>query len=242
MEDGSPHLSLMRFSLMEHEGDIAILMVSVLTCEVWGRLCQRLSIGRLLICLLCRASLVALQSTKRATKKYTALVRNPAVALLVHDFDGLRHSGSAPGSAAATASAPAAPASSADGAASAGAGLAVRAPAEGASSSADTGDHYSHGSYSITVYGAMEFPGEELAERCRQVHLAANPRYAHFIVGDDVAIMMLKPSMARLCNIHDAVQTWARGSGSAEGGSSPAPSSVGKAAVESAVGGAAAPA
>lgn len=205
VEDGSPHLSLMQFSLMEHEGDIAIVM-----------------------------------STKRATKKYAALVRNPAVALLVHDFDGLRHSGSAPGSAEAPASAPAA---TSDAAASASAGLAVRAPADGASSSGSTGDHYSHGSYSITVYGSMEFPGEELAERCRQVHLAANPRYSHFIVGDDVAIMMLKPRMARLCNIHDAVQTWARGSGSADGGSSPAPSPVGKvAAQDSAVGGAAAPA
>lgn len=173
-------------------------------------------------------------------------MRNPAVALLVHDFDGLRHSTGADTSHEASGAAsvvPAAAQSTPD--ASAGAGLAVRAPAGVAdsASSAGSGDHYSRGSYSITVYGEIEFPGEELAERCRQVHLAANPRYSHFIVGEDVAIMMLKPRMARLCNIHDAVQTWARGSGSADGGSSPALSPAAKApAAAAASGGAAAPA
>ena len=55
-------------------------------------------------------------------------------------------------------------------------------------------------------------PGPE-AERFRQAHLRANPRYPQFIVGEDIAILAVEVQKARICDIHDRVTKWSVGEG-----------------------------
>lgn len=93
---------------------------------------------------------IIILSTKRATKKFSALVSNPKVAVLVHDFDTLRSSGSDAGS-------------------------------EGGVS--ERGDHYARGTSSVTVYGGVTVAVGDVQERCRALHLLANPKYPQFILG-----------------------------------------------------------
>ena len=50
-------------------------------------------------------------------------------------------------------------------------------------------------------------PGPD-AERFRQAHLRANPRYPQFIVGEDIAMLAVEVQNARICDIHDRVTKW----------------------------------
>jgi hypothetical protein len=130
-------------------------------------------------------------STRRDSKKFRALIRNPRVALLVHDFDGRRGGGAGAG-AGAGAAAPAAPA----------------APAAAASSTschAQSGG----GTCSVTVYGDAVVVEGALCERLRAAHLARNPSYAQFIRSDDtIAVIAVSPRRARIANIDDRVSVW----------------------------------
>jgi hypothetical protein len=110
-------------------------------------------------------------STKMATKKFVAITSNPKVAILIHDFNGLRNSSATP-----------------------------------------TGDHYSQGTYSVTIYGEAEVIPQNtpLRDRCLRTHLEANSKYAQFIIGDDVALLLVRPKLARICNVMDNVEHWQR--------------------------------
>jgi general stress protein 26 len=112
-------------------------------------------------------------STQKSSKKWTAICANPKVALLMHDFDGLKRSDAA----------------------------------------VDVGDerkcdHYISGTYSVTVYGRAELAEGRLLELSKQAHLAANKSYAHFIEGPDIAVFVVRPTLARMANVHDKVETW----------------------------------
>lgn len=67
-----------------------------------------------------------------------------------------------------------------------------------------------HGrSYSITLNGkAIPLPRAAVSERYRQIHLQNNQDYAQFIVGDDIAVILVKVNSARLCDIKDNVTQW----------------------------------
>ena len=94
-------------------------------------------------------------STRRDTKKFAAIISNPRVAVLVHDFVG------------------------------------------------------DHGTASVTINGTMHVTEGEQEERCRAAHLAKNAKMAQFIVGEQVAILVVTPQSARICNIQDKVTYWA---------------------------------
>jgi len=64
--------------------------------------------------------------------------------------------------------------------------------------------------YSITLNGTVRVEEGELAERYRAVHLARNEAYGQFIVGDDIAIITVKLTRARVCDVHDNVTNFAR--------------------------------
>lgn len=115
---------------------------------------------------------VLVMTTRRDTKKYRALFTTPAVAVLIHDFDGVR-------------------ADDCD------------------SKSADLPS----GSLSITVYGDALIADGEVAERLRSAHLLRNPRYPQFITGDGIAVIAVRPTLARMCNVQDVVTTWANPKG-----------------------------
>lgn len=128
-------------------------------------------------------------STKRATKKFEALEKNPKVAVLVHDFEGLKEQSSS-----------------------------------SSSESSPVTDHYARGSYSVTLYGQVEVLSSEesdadsdsLRHRCLDSLLkATGSRYLQFMQGPECALLLIRPTLARICNIADNVTTWAK---------SPAPS------------------
>jgi hypothetical protein len=71
------------------------------------------------------------------------------------------------------------------------------------------------GSCSITVYGHIEVVTEkEKANELREFHLLKNPKYPQFIVGEDIAILRIMPTRARICDIRDKVEDWRSGSSS----------------------------
>jgi len=64
---------------------------------------------------------------------------------------------------------------------------------------------------SVTIYGVVrivEDPTKE--EYYRGIHLANNPRYHNFIVGDDIAVILVDVEAASIWNIHDPVSEWSR--------------------------------
>jgi hypothetical protein len=71
------------------------------------------------------------------------------------------------------------------------------------------GDQQSSLGYSITLNGECIIieSGEEM-ERYRAAHLKHNPDYPQFIVGEDIAILCIHVTSARVCNIHDQVEHW----------------------------------
>lgn len=73
----------------------------------------------------------------------------------------------------------------------------------GQNSIADKGVH------SITLNGHCEILNDmEKAARYRAKHLEHNPDYPQFIVGDDIAVLRVTITSARICNIDDQVTKW----------------------------------
>jgi hypothetical protein len=97
------------------------------------------------------------------TRKFKALVENPNVAILLHDFGG--------GGAEAT------------------------------------------NSLSVTLYGTAHVceAGGEQEARLRSLHLARNPSYRVFIEGEDIAVLAVQLSLARMCDTADKVTCWEAG-------------------------------
>ena len=141
-----------------------------------------------------------IMSTRTNTKKFQSLISNPSVAVLVHDFQST------------VTLQPAAPiaddssASSIVDSASASTSPPISANPAGPTTS---------GSCSITVYGRIEVITEkEKADELREFHLLKNPKYPQFIVGEDIAILRIMPTRARICDIRDKVEDWKSGSSS----------------------------
>jgi len=65
------------------------------------------------------------------------------------------------------------------------------------------------GVYSITLNGDCNIVEEgERSARYRAAHLKHNPDYPQFIVGDDIAMLCVNATSARICNIDDQVTKW----------------------------------
>ena len=63
--------------------------------------------------------------------------------------------------------------------------------------------------HSITLYGGVTILSGEDAEQMRSKHLLRHgDKYSQFIIGDDIAVLQVVISSAKLCNIHDEVTTW----------------------------------
>jgi hypothetical protein len=79
----------------------------------------------------------------------------------------------------------------------------------------DTADaeNYDSQRFSITLNGKVHEEEGALAERYREIHLSRNERFSQFIVGDDVAIVTVELTSARVCDVNDRVQHWSRASG-----------------------------
>ena len=71
---------------------------------------------------------------------------------------------------------------------------------------------YSHGPllsstrHSITLNGSVCEQKGELAEQYRAIHLRRNEAYRQFIVGEDIAILTVEITQARVCDVHDSVR------------------------------------
>eukprot|EP00586_Coscinodiscus_wailesii_P004360 CAMPEP_0172481804 /NCGR_PEP_ID=MMETSP1066-20121228/7916_1 /TAXON_ID=671091 /ORGANISM="Coscinodiscus wailesii, Strain CCMP2513" /LENGTH=102 /DNA_ID=CAMNT_0013244429 /DNA_START=242 /DNA_END=550 /DNA_ORIENTATION=+ len=61
---------------------------------------------------------------------------------------------------------------------------------------------------SITLNGDCQIVTGDEAERYRMAHLNHNPDYPQFIVGDNIAILRISVTAARICNINDQVIHW----------------------------------
>ncbi|KAG7371313.1 pyridoxamine 5'-phosphate oxidase [Nitzschia inconspicua] len=70
--------------------------------------------------------------------------------------------------------------------------------------------HDGQGMYSITLNGECRIlpNGSNKAEEYRQRHLEHNPEYPQFIVGDDIDILCVDVTSARICDIQDQVVQW----------------------------------
>jgi len=65
------------------------------------------------------------------------------------------------------------------------------------------------GLYSITLNGSCRIIEDTTtAEYYRSKHLAHNPDYPQFIVGDDIAMLCIDVTSARICDINDQVTKW----------------------------------
>lgn len=115
---------------------------------------------------------------RRDTKKFNALVANPKVAVLIHDFDGNRRSK-------------------------------YMAAAAQSTPKSDATDISEAGTASVTVYGVCQVADGELERRLRDLHRSNVPDdQEYFVCGDDVAMLAIVPTQARLCNINDQITTW----------------------------------
>ena len=66
-----------------------------------------------------------------------------------------------------------------------------------------------HGLYSITLNGDCSIVASPTkAEHYRAAHLKHNPDFPQFIVGNDIAILCIHVTSARICNVHDQVTMW----------------------------------
>ena len=64
--------------------------------------------------------------------------------------------------------------------------------------------------YSITLNGEVREEEGELAEAYRAFHLQRNAEYSQFIVGDDIAVISVKLTSARVCDVNDIVRHFSR--------------------------------
>ena len=222
-ENNEPHLSLMNFSFKEEDGIV--------------------------------------MSTRCNTKKFQALLANPSVAVLVHDFQSTSSlSASVIPKSTSSSTSPAQATTSSSSSSTTTTTTAISTTAVAGTSTVggtthantdhthantthtDTNTNNAHtntahtntapapatniqscqavgsgsgsvsvstvGSCSITVYGNIEVLSGEKAEELRAFHLSKNPSYPQFIVGDDIAIIRIFPTRARICDIRDKVLDW----------------------------------
>lgn len=120
-----------------------------------------------------------MMSTRTNTKKFEALVKNPKIAVLIHDFDCKRSGPESQISSCVCNN-----------------GTPVASPLP------------SPGTFSVTIYGEVQVAGGDRAESLRAKHLLINPDYEQFILGEDRAILVIQPTLARMCNINDNVSMW----------------------------------
>jgi len=74
---------------------------------------------------------------------------------------------------------------------------------------AEGSDDGTDGVHSITLNGVCTIVEDtERSERYRAAHLKHNPDYPQFIVGDDIAMLCVDVSTARICNVNDEVTRW----------------------------------
>jgi hypothetical protein len=67
----------------------------------------------------------------------------------------------------------------------------------------------SNGQYSITLNGDCRIVTDtNKVDAYRQAHLTNNPDYPQFIVGENIAILCVDVTSARICNIDDQVVKW----------------------------------
>ena len=64
--------------------------------------------------------------------------------------------------------------------------------------------------FSITLNGVVSLlqDTDESSIKYRKIHLMKNPKYEQFIVGDDIAVIIVKIDSARICDIKDKVTYW----------------------------------
>eukprot|EP00943_MAST-04B_sp_MAST-4B-sp1_P009256 g9256.t1 len=62
--------------------------------------------------------------------------------------------------------------------------------------------------YSITLYGTTRIAEGDEAKFFRGKHLEHNPKSKVFIEGQNIAIVLVNLTSARICNAADKVQTW----------------------------------
>jgi hypothetical protein len=119
-------------------------------------------------------------STRRNTKKFEALIKNPKVAILIHDFDCKRSESES------------------------------QTSTSSSSPTTPTTPAASPGTFSVTVYGEVLVASGERAEALRSNHLLINPDYRQFILGEEIAMLVIQPNLARMCNINDNVSMWSK--------------------------------
>ncbi len=64
------------------------------------------------------------------------------------------------------------------------------------------------GTCSVTVYGDLTIVSGEKESIYRDHHMKCNPKYKTFIEGDNIAVVVIQPSYARICDIKDQVSIW----------------------------------
>ena len=63
--------------------------------------------------------------------------------------------------------------------------------------------------HSITLYGNVTILSGDDAEQMRSKHLLRHgDKYSQFIIGENIAVLQVDVSSAKLCNIKDEVTTW----------------------------------
>jgi len=64
--------------------------------------------------------------------------------------------------------------------------------------------------FSITLNGIVSLLEDTSPSsiKYRKIHLMKNPKYEQFIVGDDIAVIIVKIDCARICDIKDKVTYW----------------------------------
>jgi len=123
---------------------------------------------------------VIILSTNRHTKKYEMLQKQNGVALLVHDFREVDHDDEK-----------------------------YDIVDDNDIDDNNIDDSSQRGLYSITLNGNCRIVEEGMeCERYRKAHLKHNPDYPQFIVGNDIAILCVTVTSARICNIKDRVTKW----------------------------------
>jgi len=65
------------------------------------------------------------------------------------------------------------------------------------------------GKYTITLNGEARVETTH-AEAYRQVHAQNNPGYEQFICGDGIAVVTVRVTVARVCDVNDRVRFWSR--------------------------------
>jgi hypothetical protein len=64
--------------------------------------------------------------------------------------------------------------------------------------------------WSITLNGTAEATtdGEPITEKYGKLHMENNPDYNQFIIGEDIAVLIIRIDRARMCDVQDRVSYW----------------------------------